>query len=261
LDALIYALYSGARFIFAGTPSGISLSPEGGAHQSLITPSIGMELPNLRTFELCFAREVEWTFLDGLKDCFNRQKGQAMYLRLSTRPVDQKLIKPALERLGEARLRQQVLDGGYRLRDWREGGADVDVRYMVHIVASGALVPEACAAAELLWEEGVAANVINLTSPKRLFEAWKAQRTWAASGSPFDWLIPAIERKAPIVTVQDGASHSLAWLGSVFGAPVRALGVDAFGQSGLRSDLYKHYGIDEASIAEAAFSLLDETVL
>ena len=63
LDALIYGLYGGAKMIFAGTPSGVSLSPEGGAHQSTVTPSLGIELPGL-DFEPAFAREVEWALLE-----------------------------------------------------------------------------------------------------------------------------------------------------------------------------------------------------
>jgi pyruvate dehydrogenase E1 component len=252
LDALIYALYSGAKFIFAGTPSGITLSPEGGAHQSTITPSIGAELPNLRMVEPCFACEVEWALLAAIAHCLDRQQGRATYLRLSTKPIDQTLLKPALARLGEERLREQMLAGGYRLLDWRSAGAHVDPRYMVHIAASGAMIPEACAAAIYLWREGVAANVLNLTSPRALFECWR--------GAPFAqrqhclaWLIPAEEQAAPIITVQDGASHSLAWLGSVTGAPVIPLGVDDFGQSGARVDLYRHFQIDWEAMVGAAF--------
>jgi pyruvate dehydrogenase E1 component len=257
LDALIYALYSESKFIFAGTPSGVTLSPEGGAHQSTITASIGAELPNLRMYEPCFAREVEWALLDGLRECFDREHGRAMYLRLSTRPIDQHLMEPALRRLGEARLRQQMLAGGYRLREWREGGPDVDARYVVHIAASGVLLPEACAAAEVLWEEGVAANVLNLTSPRALYEVWRACSPRPYSSDLFDWLILPSERAAPIVAVQDSASHSLAWLGSVFGQSVVPLGVDDFGQSGSRADLYRHYGIDAEAMVAAAFEALD----
>ena len=119
LDALVYGLYSGSRFIFAGTPSGITLSPEGGAHQSSITPSMGMELPNLNAFEPCFAQELAWLFLEALRDCCDLENGQATYLRLSTRPIDQDLFQGALHRLGERELRRQVLAGGYRLLDWR----------------------------------------------------------------------------------------------------------------------------------------------
>ncbi|MFN8444154.1 MAG: 1-deoxy-D-xylulose-5-phosphate synthase N-terminal domain-containing protein [Caldilineaceae bacterium] len=259
LDALIYALYSGAKFIFAGTPSGITLSPEGGAHQSTITPSIGTELPKLRMFEPCFAREVEWALLESIRACFDREHGYATYLRLSTRTIDQRLLEPTLQQLGENALRQQMLAGGYRLRDWRSANQALDQRYVVQIAASGALIPEACAAAEYLWSEGVAANVLNLTSPRTLFESWRTTITFGASPNLFDWLILPGERNAPIVTVQDGASHALAWLGSVFGTRVYPLGVDDFGQSGSRDDLYRHFNLDAEAIAEAAFSALDET--
>ena len=254
LDALIYALYSGAKFVFAGTPSGITLAPEGGAHQSTITPSIGAELPNLSMFEPCFAAEVEWTLLAGIRACFDRKQGHATYLRLSTKPIDQQLLKPALDRLGEERLRQYVLAGGYQLMDWRQGGPDIDERCVVHIAASGALIPEACAAAAFLWQEGVAAKVLNLTNPSQLFKHWRAT-PWAERATLFDWLIPAGQRQAPIITVHDGASHSLAWLGSALGVPQIPLGVDDFGQSGACADLYRHFEIDWQAIAAAAFGL------
>lgn len=261
-DALIYGLYSGSRFIMVGTPSGISLSPEGGAHQSTVTPSLGLELPKLNAYEPCFAREVEWVLLEGLRQCVDREHGHSTYLRLSTKPIDQALLTPALERLGEAELRRQTLAGGYHLVDGREFGSPETT---VYLAAVGAMIPEAVAAARYLHQEGVAAHVLNLVSPRRLFEAWQAGRQtqrvdpFAPVGEPFDGLIDAQERHAPIITIQDGASHSLAWLGSVYGAPVTALGVDDFGQSGGRADLYRHYGLDTEHIVEAAFAALDRT--
>jgi pyruvate dehydrogenase E1 component len=257
LDALIYALYSGGKFVFAGTPSGVTLAPEGGAHQSTITPSIGTELPNLRMYEPCFAREVEWTLLEGIRACFDRDHGYATYLRLSTKPIEQRLLQPAVDRLGEETLRAQTLAGGYRLWDWRQGGAEVDERYVVHIAATGAMIPEACAAATFLWQEGVAATVLNLTSPRQLFAHWRAT-PYARRATLFDWLIPPAEHQAPIVTVQDGASHSLAWLGSALGTTLIPLGVDDFGQSGAGADLYRHFQIDWQAIVAAAFTVLDE---
>jgi pyruvate dehydrogenase E1 component len=262
LDALIYGLYSGAKFIFAGTPSGITLSPEGGAHQSSVTPSLGVELPKLDAHEPCFARELEWLLLDALRQCCDRAHGRSTYLRLSTKSIDQGLLEPALRRLGEQELRRQVLLGGYRLLDWRDGGPDVVPEARVQIAASGAMIPEAVAAARFLQREGVAANVLNLVSPRRLFEAWQQARRQQGhapqpSVDPLGRLIPPDERRAPIVTVQDGASHSLAWLGSVYGAPVTALGVDDFGQSGARADLYRHFRINAEHIAEAAFAAVD----
>jgi pyruvate dehydrogenase E1 component len=262
LDALIYAVYSGSKFIFAGTPSGITLSPEGGAHQSIITPSIGAELPQLQSFEPCYGREVEWVLLEAMRACCDRAHGRSTYLRLSTRPVDQKPFRAVQQRLGEDELRRQVLAGGYRLAEWqvarpelarlRPGGAPV-----VNLMVTGTLVPEALQAAAYLWEEGVAANVLNLTSPQRLFEAWRAA-DGAQRADPLRWLIQPVERRAPIVTVHDAAPHSLAWLGSVYGAPTTALGVERYGQSGARDDLYHYYGIDATNIAEMALRAVDE---
>ena len=254
LDALIYALYSGAKFIFAGTPSGITLAPEGGAHQSTITPSIGAELPNLQMYEPCFVREVEWTLLEGIRQCFDREQGHATYLRLSTKPIHQRLLTGAMTRLGADRLREQVLAGGYRLMEWRQSETDLQLAPVVHIAATGAMIPEACAAAVYLWREGIAANVLNLTSPRRLFETWRTTPR-SAQNTLFSWLILPEERHAPIITVQDGASHALAWLGSALQAPVIPLGVDHFGQSGTQSELYHHFAIDWEAIAAAALDV------
>ncbi|NOK62181.1 MAG: pyruvate dehydrogenase E1 [Chloroflexi bacterium AL-W] len=259
LDSLIYGLYSGSRFIFAGTPSGITLAPEGGAHQSTVTPSLGMELPGLHFYEPCFARELNWMLLEALRECCNDTDGRATYLRLSTKPIDQSLLAPALQRIGEAELQRQVLAGGYRLVDWRDANTNLDPQYAIQIATSGAMVPEAVAAAELLHREGVAANVLNITSPRRLFEHWQATRNASSveRDTSFAWLMPPEERHVPIITVHDAASHTLAWLGSIAGAPVTALGVDAFGQSGTRADLYRHFGMDAEHIAEAAFTVFD----
>ncbi len=263
LDSFIYALYSGSKFIVAGTPSGISLSPEGGAHQSAVTPSLGIELPNLNYFEPCYAQELAWMMLDAVRDCCDRVNGKASYLRLSTKPIEQRPFHNALARLGEEKLRQQVLAGGYRLLDWREEREALHKEYLVHIISTGAMIPEALAAAHVLHEEGIPANVINLTSPRRLFEAWQ-QMSWGngatsfTSGeAPFEWLIPMNERHAPIIILNDGASHAHAWLGSVFGSVVMPLGVDQFGQSGARDDLYHHFGIGTDHIVDAALTALN----
>jgi pyruvate dehydrogenase E1 component len=263
LDALIYGLYSGSKFIFAGTPSGVTLSPEGGSHQSTVTPSLGTELPELDYWEPCFALELKWVLLESIRHCCDRAKGRSTYLRLSTRPVDQGLMQAALGRLGEDVLRRQVLAGACRLRDWRDGGGADASAPLVILAAAGTLIPEAMAAAEILEREGARVNVLGIASPRRLYDLWQTGRREVRDGAGsggeglLGELILPPERRAPIVTVQDGASHSLAWLGSIFGARAVSLGVDRFGQTGSRADLYRHFGIDAASIAEAAFSVLE----
>ncbi|MEK7214150.1 MAG: pyruvate dehydrogenase, partial [Chloroflexota bacterium] len=259
LDALIYSVYSGSKFVFAGTPAGVSLSPEGGAHQSSVTVSLGMELPNLQLYEPAFQRETEWTLLDGLRRCADRETGLSTYLRLSTKPIDQTLMAPALNRLGEAEVRRQTLLGGYRLLDARLDAGLPDTAPPVLLATAGPVIPETLEAARILHGEGVAATVLNLTSADRLYSAWKASqsaaiRSGVAAGDPghLSVLIPLEDRTAPIVPVLDGASHALAFLGSVFGQRVTPLGVDVFGQSGTRPDLYQYTGIGRDHIVNAA---------
>ncbi len=264
LDALIYGLYGGAKMVFAGTPSGVSLSPEGGAHQSTVTPSLGIELPGLDFYEPAFAREVEWMLLEALRQCCDREHGLSTYFRLSTKPIDQKLMDEALARLGEDELRRQTLLGGYRIVDRRAAAPDLPARDTVQIAAGGIMVPEAIAAARRLHEEGVAANVINVTSARRLYTTLREARGRLLADARRNsdlghlaTLIPADERGAPIVTVQDGASHGLVFLGSIYGAPTVPLGMDQWGQSGSRADLYEYAGIDVDEIVNAAMLALE----
>jgi pyruvate dehydrogenase E1 component len=259
LDALVYALYVRSRFIVAATPSGISLAPEGGAHQSTITPSIGIELPDLRAYEPAFAQEAAWCLLEGIRGCLDRRQGFSTYLRLSTRPVDQSLAEPVRTRLGDEEWHRRVLAGGYRLLEARELDPDLPPDApVVTIVAMGALVTEAVEAVRFLVREEVAASLVVLTSAERLSAEvhgrhLRAIRDRASAGlGHLEALIPEAERHSPIVTVLDGASHALSFIGAAYGAPVVPLGVDSFGQSGTVADLYAHEGIDAEHITEAA---------
>ena len=260
LDPLLHATYSKARFLLVASPSGITLAPEGGAHQSILTPGLGVEVPNLVAYEPAFAREVEWLCLEALRHIQDVVHGRAVYLRLSTKVVDQALGESALVRLGEAALRAQVLAGGYRLVDHRERADYEPGANVVNLAAVGVMVPEAVAASRLLEAEGIYANVLVLTSPRRCYAGWRAAleaRVRKTGAWPRSWLRrlvapDEVEGQVPIVSVLDGHSHALAWLGTAVGVPQVPLGVDAFGQSGARDDLYHHYGIDAEAIAAAA---------
>jgi len=243
LDALYHALYAGGRFVVAATPSGVTLSPEGGAHQSVITPSIGVALPAIAYFEPAFAREVEWILLDGLAAIAARE-GESLYLRLSTRPVSQ-----ALAPAPTPEYRDAVLRGGYRLSDARDRPGYAADR-AVHVFAAGVMVTEALEAARALAGHGVFANVFVVTSPDRLYRGLRAPRPW------LETLVAADEEDVPVVSVLDGHSHALGFIGGALGVPQQALGVEDFGQSGARADLYRHYGIDAAAIVAAARTLL-----
>lgn len=259
LDAFIYSVYNGSRFVVAGTPSGVTLAPEGGAHQSTITPSVGVELPGVHYAEPAYATEVDWLLCDALEQ-LGAPDGESCYLRLSTRPIDQAPFAAALETHGEISLRNQVLAGGYRLLDGPNDG-----RPGVIIATTGVTAPEALAAADQLDAEGVRATVIHLTSPDRVYRSWIGTHAAAISAgrvvrkpSHLHRLVPRSERRRPIVSVQDAASHSLAWLGSALGTRQYNLGVDRFGESGTIEDLYELTGISADSIVNAALIAIYE---
>jgi len=247
LEPWSFGIYAGGQSILVGTPSGVSLAPEGGAHQSITTPSIGIEQPGCVSYEPAFATDTEWCLLASL-GLLGKPGGSSAYLRLSTRPVSQKLADIPADPAARERRRRQVVAGAYPLRRAAEPA--------VTIAAMGALVPEALAAAERLEAAGMPADVVCVTSPGLLFRALRA-RQGLASGESWilDQAFPAA-RATPLVTVLDGHPHTLAFLATVNHVPLAALGVAQFGQSGSIDDLYRYNGIDTESIIRAALDLV-----
>lgn len=251
LEPWVFGTYAGGQSVLVGTPSGVTLAPEGGAHQSITTPSIGLETPGVTAYEPAFAVEVEWCLLNALSR-LGRPDGESAYLRLSTRPVDQALAALPADDAGRAQRRRDVLAGGYRLRT-----ADGDPA--VSIAVAGALVPEALAAADRLEQLGVLADVVVLTSYDRLWRALQSRRgllRGPADGVD-ETLLDRLFRPAPLVTLLDGHPHTLAFLGLVTGTPVACLGVSQFGQAGALADVYRYHGVDAEQVVGAALDLLD----
>lgn len=268
LDSLIYGAYSGASFIVAGTPSGVSLAPEGGAHQSTITPSIGVELPKTLLLEPAYVTALDWMLCDAVSSIWKsgvqvKATGYVYYFRLTTRAIDQSPFEEARRRLGDADLRHQVLSGGYLLKDpvhchpkLVESGAPC-----VYLVSSGAVLPEVLEASTDLADEGIAAYVVDITSLGRLYAKWRAEIVRGIRRAEVPNVPGSFRRcfpfKAPLVTVHDAASHAMAWLGSAMGTHCLSLGVDSFGQSGTVSDLYMAHDLTAGAIVNAALAALD----
>jgi pyruvate dehydrogenase E1 component len=248
LEPWSFGIYAGGQSILVGTPSGVTLAPEGGAHQSVVTPSVGIAQPGCVAFEPAFGADLEWTLLWALGR-LGRPDGGSAYFRLSTRPVDQALAAvPADPAAREAR-RRAALAGGYRLRD------PADAR--VTLVGIGAVLPEVLAAADELAAHGVPAAVVCLTSADLVFRAVQA-RAGLGDGDDavLDDLFPPA-RRTPLVTVLDGHPHALAFLAGAWGGTASAhLGVQEFGQSGALEDLHRLHGLDADTIVGAAADLL-----
>ena len=246
LEPWSYGIYAGGQSILVGTPSGVTLAAEGGAHQSIKTPSIGLEQPGCISYEPAFAIDVEWTLLSSIAK-LGRPDGTSAYLRLSTRPVDQTLADVPSDPAARERRRKQVVAGGYPLV--RRDGATVT------IAAMGALMPEALDAAARLERIGILADVLCITSPGQLYRAVQARQGHGDAESwILDQLLPA-DRATPMVTVLDGHPHTLAFLATVNRVASTSLGVSNFGQVGSLDEVYKHHHIDTDSIVGAALDV------
>ena len=247
LDALNYACYQDARFILVATPSGVTLSPEGGAHQSIATPLIGMAQDGLTSFEPAFADELavilRWGF-EHVQRSGKADGGGSVYLRLSTRALDQP------QREMTADLEGAILKGAYWLR--RPGP-----NAQVAIAFTGAVAPGAIDATGLIGEDRRDVGLLSVTSADRLYADWtRAQKAreqgHASAVSHVEDVLASLPSYCGLVTVIDGHPATLGWLGSVCGHRTRSLGVQSFGQSAAIADLYRHFGIDARGIAEAA---------
>ncbi|MBZ9982572.1 MULTISPECIES: 1-deoxy-D-xylulose-5-phosphate synthase N-terminal domain-containing protein [unclassified Mesorhizobium] len=262
LDALNYACYQDARFLLVATPSGITLAPEGGAHQSIATQLIGMAQDGLAAYEPAFVDELsvimrfalDYMQRDGdavqsERTWLRDETGGSVYLRLSTRPVEQiaRVMTPELER--------DIVDGAYWLR--RPGpNAELIVAY------TGAVAPEAIEAVGLMAEDRRDIGLLAVTSADRLNAGWTAasrarERGLIHARSHVERLLADLPAHCAIITVTDGHPVALGWLGSVSGHRTRSLGVEHFGQSGTIDDLYRHFGIDANSIATAGDRIIN----
>ncbi len=252
LDALRYAVYNGGRFIVVATPSGTSLSPEGGAHQSILTPAVALEMPGLEAYEPTFAVEVEWLLLSAIGRVLGEGDCPAFYLRLSTKPVDQNLLPGdwLADPLKREVLRRNALGGGYLLHSAKEAPGYRAGVNAVNLFVSGVMTPEALAAARSMEAEGVYVNVFVLTSADRIYAEHKKAKK-EGRPSRLEMMVGDEHRDNAVVSVLDGHSLALSFLGGALGADQRCLGTDQFGQSGLPHEVYDALQIGQTHIEEA----------
>lgn len=240
LDAMNYACYQDGRFLLAATPSGLTLAPEGGAHQSIHPPVIGMAQPGMTYFEPSYADELaaimQWSF-----DHLQADDGGSVYLRLSTRPIEQPVreLDPA-----------SAIDGAY----WYSMPSN---EAKVVIAFAGAMAPEAIAASEQLNADHVPTALLSIPSADRIHAGWTAsQRAQINDGqqrpSHIERLLSQVAPDARIITLIDGAPQTLSWLGGVCGHRVISLGVEEFGQSADIIDLFRTHRLDSEAIVDAA---------
>ena len=240
LDALNYACYQDARFMLVATPAGITLAPEGGAHQSVSTPLIGMGQPGLISFEPTYADELavimKWGF-----EYMQEDDGGSIYLRLSTRTINQpqRTITPQLEK--------DILEGAYWMIEPNKDSP-------LAIIYTGTVVPEVLDAFNDLKEDIPGLGLLSITSSDRLYHDWQRSLTISENREQphLERLFSRLNRKAALITVQDGHPANLSWIGATTGRRVYPLGLTEFGQSGNLPDLFRTYKIDADAIIQMA---------
>ncbi len=246
LDALIYACYQDARFLLVSTPSGLTLAPEGGQHQSINTPLIGMAADRLASFEPAHVDELA-VLMRHAFELMQRPDGSSAWLRLSTRQLQQP------DRALDA---AAVIAGAH----WVVPPAD---EARIAIGYQGPLAPEATQAFAELRADEPGAGLLAITSPDRLHAGWlaamRARRGARRAASHIEQVLAPLAVGAALVTVLDGHPATHAWLGAVRGQRVVPLGPDHFGQSGDIPDLYREYGIDADAILDACAQALVES--
>ena len=250
LEPWSFGIYAGGQSILVGTPSGVTLAPEGGAHQSVITPSVGLEQPRCVAWEPAFGQDLEWTLLAALGS-LGHPGGSSAYFRLSTRPIDQALARRP-RRAGRARAaprtraRRRLPAARGRAGARRRAGRDG--RHPARRAGRGR--------GALGGGSGGRRHLPDLGRPRLPRPAGAAGARRRRSRDPRRAL-PCRSGAPRSSRVLDGHPHTLAFLSAVRCVPIANLGVTDFGQSGDVQDLYEHFGIDAETIIGAALDLTD----
>lgn len=251
LEPWSFGIYAGGQSILVGTPSGVTLASEGGAHQSISTAGIGVQQPACTAWEPAFAQDLEWCMLHAMSQ-IGAADGSSAYFRLTTRPIDQSIaqLPEGAEQL--ERRRSMCIRGGYRIEDSPQR-ADA-----ITLVGVGAIMPEVLAAGQKLRQLGLDVGVVCLSSPDLVFRAMRSRDLEGdvESAAFLDELFPSEHRNA-IVAVHDAHPHTLSFLAGVRGDRIALLGVTEFGQSSSLDEAYRLHGLDVESIVSSALRTVD----
>ncbi len=284
LDQFYYNVYWHSSFATIGTPSGITLAPEGAQHSW----KSDIQMPNVINWEPCYAKELEWILAATLKNHFTHdaKDREAALFRLVTKGMIQKDFADRLktqkrfEGVEDAEMfetiRKDVLAGGYALVHY-EGYEDYTPGdNVVNVFAMSALVAEALKASDLLREKGIYANVYVVTSTDLLLgnyaylNGYEHLKTGlAVTGELFltknaevknqgEWA--SIQgARVPVVSVHDGEPGLLDNIGSVVGTKQICLAVRKTSKSGTTADIFHLHGLDAEGVLDGCMRALEET--
>ena len=278
LDQYFYNLYWDSNFILIGTPSGITLSPEGAQHGW----KSDFQIPNQITWEPFFCLEMDWIFVDTLKRHVTNDNHDrtGILLRATTRGANQKDFLKYLKKQSRFKLKDEILSleqdasyiheskvscksdstildtircevlkGGYNLINFKKYHSYDPEDNVVNLISMGSPTTEAIVASNKLAELGIYANLTVVTSPDLLLGNLGSENNFLHFRS-------LVESKSKIVTIHDGEPGLLDNAGSILGVKSKSLAVRKHSKCGTPKDIYTFHGLDSDNIVKTALEVL-----
>ena len=233
-------------FLLGGTAGRTTLNGEGLQHQDGHSHVLASAIPNCISYDPCYAYELAVIVQDGLRRMFAEQESLFFYITL----MNENYPHPPMPEGAE----QGILKGIHRLREAQGDGP------RVRLLGSGAILREVEAAAELLAERGVAAELFSVTSYNQLAREMRDVARWnllhPEQPPKRSHVSQILDGDAPVVAASDYQKSLAEQIGGGLAAPFTVLGTDGFGRSDTRDELRNFFEVDRRFVALAALTAL-----
>jgi pyruvate dehydrogenase E1 component len=233
-------------FLIGATAGRTTLSGEGLQHQDGSSQIIASTIPNLKSYDPCFAHEVATIFDYGARRMMQECKNEFYYITVG----NEKYINPEASKNVE----QQIIQGGY-LFSTTEG------EIKINLLGSGPILRECIEAAKILKEEfNIGSNVYSITSftelSKQAREVERSNRLTGREKKEKSFIQELINNDNPIVATSDYTRAYPQLISSYLPNLFIALGTDGFGRSDTRENLRNFFEIDKYHLVIATLDAL-----
>jgi pyruvate dehydrogenase E1 component len=231
-------------FLLGGTAGRTTLNGEGLQHEDGHSHVLASTFPNLKSYDPAFAYELAVIVRDGIHRMYELGENIFYYITL----YNENYPMPALPE-GEG-IEQGIISGAYCCRPRRGDGEHVD------ILASGSIMLQAIAAADILEDLGYAPAIWSVTSYVELAREAEACEREARLDPLSERRVPYVESlfanaSGPVVAVSDYLKALPGGIARWMPDSFTVLGTDGFGLSESREDLRDHFEVSSAYIVQA----------
>jgi pyruvate dehydrogenase E1 component len=236
-------------FLIGATAGRTTLSGEGLQHQDGTSHVIAATVPNCRAYDPAFAGELAVILDHGAREMVTQGTDVFYYLTV----MNEKYAQPDLP----ATAHGDVIKGMYSFDRHRPEEA----KGCVHLLGSGAILPEVIAAAELLATEWqIASNVWSVTSFSELAREARGterhNRLHPEEHSRISHVAACLREPFPVIAATDYVAAYPQLVSAYVSQRFVALGTDGFGRSDTRSTLRRFFEVDRFQIVVAALHAL-----